>query len=178
MDATHPPAAAAPAPPRPVQIARWLWIGGAVLSAGRSVVRMADRRALADQIRHAQPNLGQDEVSAAVSGTVLLGLMLSGLLLAGYVLLANRMAGGANWARIVLAVIGGGSVLFGSLGLLAVGSGVAAQFGVAISPLDTALGGAGLLVDAVALTLMFVPAAQQHFRRRPPAARTTKATLG
>ncbi|WP_137812617.1 hypothetical protein [Gandjariella thermophila] len=155
------------APPRPVVVSRWLWIGGAVLSAGRSVVRLADRRALVDDLTQAVPQLGQDEVDAAVSGTVLLGLLLCALVLGGYVLLANRMARGANWARIVLGVFGGASVLFGAVGLAAFGAGVTTDLGFQFGALDVVVGVAGLLLDAAALTLMFVPAAAGYFQRRP-----------
>ena len=157
--------AAAP-PPRPVRISRWLWISGALLSAGRSLVRLADRRELVDQLRQASPALGQDEVDAAVSGTVLLGLLLSALVVGGYVLLANRMARGVNWARFVLAAFGAASVLFGALGLVAALSGVADSFGLHVRPVDLLLGTLGVLIDATALVLMFLPAVGPYFQRR------------
>jgi hypothetical protein len=162
----RPRVAAPPAPPRTVVVSRWLWIAGALLSAGRSVVRLADRRALVDELTHAVPHLGQDEVDAAVSGTVLLGLLLCALVLGGYVLLANRMARGANWARVVLAGLGGASVLFGTISVVAVGAGVAGDLGVRFGAVDTLVGVAGVLLDVAALTLMFVPASGGYFQRR------------
>jgi hypothetical protein len=114
-------------------------------------------------------------VDAAVSGTVLLGLLLSALVLGGYVLLANRMARGVNWARIVLAAFGVASVLFGALGLVAAVSGVADGFGLHVRPVDVVLGTFGLLIDAAALVLMFLPAVGPYFRRPPAAPRREPA---
>jgi hypothetical protein len=165
--------AAPSGPPRAVLASRWLWIAGALLSAGRSVVRLADRRALVNDLAQAAPQLGQDEVDAAVSGTVLLGLLICALVLGVYVLLANRMARGTNWARMVLAVLGGAGVLFGAVGLLAFGSGLAGELGVPFNVADMAVGVLGLLLDTAALTLMFVPAAAAYFRRRPAGPRQT-----
>ncbi|WP_433266067.1 hypothetical protein ACQPZF_39800 [Actinosynnema sp. CS-041913] len=151
-------------PPKLVDLARWLWIASAVVGLGRFLVQLADREMLIDQLRAQQPGLSQDELDAAASGGIVFGLLLGGLLVLVYALLANRMAGGRNWARIVLTVFGGAGIVLGVVRTLAVASGVAAAFGLVISPVDLVFGLITMAVDAVALVLMYLPSVSGHFR--------------
>jgi hypothetical protein len=153
-------------PPKPVDIARWLWIGSAVLGTVRFLVQLADREMLTEEVRRQQPNLGQDQVDAAVTGGIFFGFLLASLLVLVYTVLANRMAGGRNWARVVLTVLGGAGVFFGAVRVLAVGSGVAAAFGFLINPVDLAFGVVTMIIDAVAIVLMHLPSVRPYFRRQ------------
>lgn len=157
---------AAVVPPRLVDLSRWLWIGSAVIGLGRFLVQLADREMLIEQLRRdrATAGLGQDELDAAVTGGVVFGLLMGGLLVLVYALLANRMAGGRNWARVVLTVFGGAGILLGVFRLIAVVSGFAAASGLVVSPVDLAFGVVTMVVDAVALTLMYLPSVSGHFR--------------
>jgi hypothetical protein len=161
-------------PPKLVDIARWLFILGAAVGFVRMVVQLADREMLIGMLRSDQRDLGQDEVDAAVNGGVVLGLLLGGLLVLVYVLLANRMARGRNWARVVLAVFGGVGILVGIMRVILVASGLAAVSNLVISPVDLGFGIVTMIIDGVAITLMFLPSVSAHFRSersvsgRPP----------
>ncbi|PRY43418.1 hypothetical protein [Umezawaea tangerina] len=159
------PTADRPAPPRPVDISRWLWIGSAVLGTVRFLLQLTDSDVLIDELRRQQPNLGQDEIDAALNASVTFSLLAGIVLVLVYTSLANRMARGRNWARIVLAVLGGAGVLFGLTRLVAVGTGLAAAFGFAVDPRDLVLGLVTMSLDCAAIVLMFLPSAAGHFRR-------------
>lgn len=154
-----------PPPPKLIDIARWLWIAGAAIGTIRFVVQLADRDMLITEMRKQQPNLGQDEIDSAVSGGIGFGLLLGIGLVLLYALLANRMAQGRNWARIVLTVIGAAGIFFGLVRLIAVGTGFAAAFGFAVSTVDLAIGTVTMLIDGAALILMFLPSVAGHFRK-------------
>lgn len=149
-------------------MARWLWIASALLGLVQVVVDLSDRDALIDEIRQRDPGMSQDEVDAAVQAGLLFTLLVAGLIVLVYAKMANRMAWGRNWARIVLTVLGAGSVGFGLVQLLAHASGVAAVLGVRLDPVDTSLTVAGMGLDSTAIVLMFLPAAAAHFRQRVP----------
>ncbi|RKT57902.1 hypothetical protein [Saccharothrix australiensis] len=151
-------------PPRLVDLSRRLWIAGAVVGLGRFLVQLADRELLITQLREQQPGLSQDDLDAAVSGGVLFGLLLGGLLVLVYALLANRMAGGRNWARIVLTVFGSVGIFLGVVRLIAVGSGLATAFNLVISPVDVVFGVVTMAIDSVALVLMYLPSVSGYFR--------------
>ncbi|MBB5954725.1 cytochrome c oxidase subunit IV [Saccharothrix tamanrassetensis] len=155
---------AGPPPPKLVDLARWLWIASAVVGLARFLVQLADRQMLIDRLRAEQSGLSQDELDAAASGGVVFGLLLGGLLVLVYALLANRMAGGRNWARITLTVFGGVGILVGIFRLLAVASGLAAVYGLVIPPVDLVFGVVTMILDAVALVLMYLPSVSGHFR--------------
>lgn len=159
-------------PPRLVDIARWLWIGSAVVGLGRFLVQLADREMLIGELRKQQPTLSQDELDAAASGGVMFGLLLGGLLVLVYTLLANRMAQGRNWARIVLTVFGAAGVFFGVVRLVAVASGLAAAFQLAIRPEDVVFGVITMVLDCVALVLMYLPSVSSHFTAARPKLQT------
>lgn len=156
-----------PPPPKLLDISRWLWIGSAALATVRFLFQLADRDLLITEMRKSQPNLSQDEIDSAVNGGILFGLLLGIGLVLVYAVLANRMARGHNWARIVLTVIGAAGIFFGLIRLLAVGTGMAAAFGFAISPVDLGIGVITMLLDGTALVLMFLPSVAGHFRRAP-----------
>ncbi|ONI82471.1 hypothetical protein ALI22I_41105 [Saccharothrix sp. ALI-22-I] len=153
-----------PTPPKLIDIARWLFIASAVIGMGRFLVQLSDREMLIDQLRTQQPALGQDELDAAATGGIMFGLLLAAGLVLVYTLLANRMASGRNWARIVLTVLAGVGIFFGLVRLIAVGSGFAAAFGLVVSPVDLAFGGVTMIIDAVAVVLMYLPSVSGYFR--------------
>jgi hypothetical protein len=154
-----------PKPPKLIDISRWLWIGSAVLGTVRFLVQLADRDLLITEMRKQQPNLSQDEIDTAVNGGIMFGLLIGITLVLVYAALANRMARGRNWARIVLTIIGAGGIFFGLIRLVAVGTGMAAAFGFAVSPVDLAFNVVTMLLDGTALVLMFLPSVAGHFRR-------------
>jgi len=160
------------APPRPVLLARWLWIAAALLSSARSLIGLADRDALRDQVQQMYPEQGIQQVEDTVNAEITVGLMIGALVLLLYVKLANRMCHGGRLARIVLTVFGVGGVLLGSLGFLAVATGLTAGISLRVEPIDVALSLSGIALQAVAVVSMFLPVSAGYFRaaRRVPRA--------
>lgn len=155
----------APAPvPKLVDVARWLWIASACVGMLRFLAQLFDRETLVAEARRQNPSLGQDQIDAGVNGGVLFGLVIAVAVLVAYTRLANRMARGRNWARIVLTVLGGASVAFGLFRLGAWGSGVAAELGVEMRTVDLAVTLVTTVLDATAIVLMYRVSA--HFRKR------------
>ncbi|MFI9007089.1 hypothetical protein ACIGNX_07665 [Actinosynnema sp. NPDC053489] len=160
-----PPAATAPnPPPRPVDLARWLFILSAVIGLARFVVQLADRGMLIRELRDRQPTLSQDELDAAATGGIVFGLLVGAGLVLVYVVLANRMAAGRNWARVVLTVLACGGIFLGVVRLVAAVSGFAAAFGLVVSGVDLAFGVVTMVVDATAVVLMYQASVSGYFR--------------
>lgn len=155
-----------PAPPKLIDIARWLFILSAAVGMVRFVVQLADREMLIRELRAQQPNLSQDELDAAATGGVVFGLLMAVALVLVYTLLANRMAQGRNWARVVLTVLAVGGIFLGVVRLVAAVSGFAAAFGLAVSGVDLAFGVLTMLIDGAAVALMYQAAVAGHFTPR------------
>lgn len=150
--------------PKLIDVARWLWIASACVGMLRFLAELFDRESLVAQARRQNPALGQDQIDAGVNGGVLFGLLIVMAILLAYTRLANTMARGRNWARIVLTVLGGASVAFGLFRLGAWGSGVAAGLGVQMRPVDLAVTVVTTALDATAIVLMY--RVSSHFRKR------------
>ncbi|WP_158845196.1 hypothetical protein [Saccharothrix deserti] len=157
-----------PTPPKLIDLARWLFILSAVVGMGRFMVQLSDREMLIGELRAQQPTLGQDELDAAATGGIVFGLLMAVALLLVYTLLANRMASARNWARIVLTVLAGAGIFFGLLRLIAVGSGFTEAFGLVVSPVDLVFGGITMIIDGVAVVLMYLPSVSGYFRSARP----------
>ncbi|MDQ3762251.1 MAG: hypothetical protein M3460_11355 [Actinomycetota bacterium] len=154
------PAAPARGPrPRGVEISFWLWIVNLTLGVigSLSALTQIDRlRAEAINSAVAQnPTLDRSLIESVATG-VLIGTVLVGLLFIaiGFVFVF-LMRGGRNWARIVLAVLGGLTVLLVLFGLTN-----------ATGPVLVTYVQLLLLVGAIAT--MFGPAANAWFRPRNP----------
>ena len=150
--------------PRSVDVARWLWVAGALLSGVRSLLVLADRQGLRDQVRAVDQTLTPQQVEAAVNGEIVLGILFAAVVVALYVLVANKMRGGRAWARVLLTFFGGIFVVLGGLGLVGVANGVAAVEGMTVDPTEVALSALGLVVDVAALVAMWLPPSNDYFR--------------
>ncbi|GGU29814.1 hypothetical protein [Lentzea flava] len=150
--------------PKLVDVARWLWITSACVGVVRFVAQLFDREMLIAEARRQNPALGQDQIDAGVNGGIMFGLLIAVTILVAYTRLANTMARGRNWARIVLTVLGAASVAFGLFRLVAWASGIAAGLGVAMSPVDLGVTFVTTVLDAIAIVLMYRVSA--HFRKR------------
>ncbi|MCE6995869.1 hypothetical protein LZG04_13815 [Saccharothrix sp. S26] len=153
-----------PTPPKLVDIARWLFILSAALGMVRFVVELADREMLIRELRAQQPTLSQDELDAAATGGIVFGLLIGVGMVLVYTVLANRMAAGQNWARIVLTVIAAGGIFLGVVRLVAAVSGFAAAFGLVVSGVDLAFGVVTMLIDATAVALVYQTSVSRYFR--------------
>ncbi|MEU4802268.1 hypothetical protein [Actinosynnema sp. NPDC023587] len=172
-----------PTPPKLVDLARWVWIGSALVGLGRFLVQLADREmlidVLVDEQRQQNITMSQDELDAAVSGGIMMGLLLGGLLVVVYALLANRMAGGRNWARVVLTVFGGVGILIGVSRLILVTSGLAAVLKIPVATPDLVFGTVTMVLDVVAIVLMYLPSVSGYFRaQRSVADKTPRVANG
>ncbi|MDR7302365.1 hypothetical protein [Haloactinomyces albus] len=158
----------APQPPQPVRLAWWLWLASVVVGFVRTVVLLADRRMLIEQMRQVAPELSQSEVDAAANSGIMFTLLLALAIAAVYVLLANRMVQGRNWARIVVVVLASFSVvrtLLMLFGLVTLGSTVTMQgTSVRIGAPDIVFNLIGLGLNAAVLVLMLRPEAIGFFR--------------
>ena len=150
--------------PRSVDVARWLWVVSALLSAVRSLVVLADRQGLRDQVRGVDPALTMQQVEAAVNGEILLGLLFSAGIVALYVVVANKMRAGKAWARVLLTFFGIIFVVLGALGMVGLAGGLAESQGLTVDPTEVALSALGLVVDVAALVSMWLPPSNAYFR--------------
>ncbi len=130
----------------------------------RFVAQLFDREMLIAEARRQNPELGQGQIDSTVDSGILFGLLIAVALLVAYTRLANTMARGRNWARVVLTVLGAASVSFGLFRLVAFGSGAAASFGVEMRPVDLGVIFVTTVMDTTAIVLMYRVSA--HFRTR------------
>ncbi len=156
---------AGPAPlrgirPREVEISFWLWIANLVLGLlGAVIAYFQIDEIQAEAINETlaeNPTLDRSVVENAATAGLIVGVVIGLLLIAAQVAFVFLMRGGRNWARIVLAVLGGLGVLIGLLGL----AGTTGSMGVG------ALLQLLLLIGAI--VTMFLPAANAWFRPHRP----------
>jgi hypothetical protein len=133
--------------PKEVEISFWLWI--AVL-----VIGLVSGGIAYSQIRIHQ--IQTEAIDRATTTALVVGLVIGLLVVAAEFVLVFLMRAGRNWARIVLAVLGGLAVLFGLIGL-AVTAGARSVTGVL-----------HLLLLIGAIVTMFLPAANAWFRSHRP----------
>ncbi|MGH3774306.1 MAG: hypothetical protein ACRDRR_00995 [Pseudonocardiaceae bacterium] len=140
--------------PREIEISFWLWIATVVLGVVGVVIMYIQIDLLRAELINSL--LAQDSTADrptverfATVGSVV-AVVIGLLLVGGQLLLVFLMRGGRNWARIVLAVLGGLVVLFGLIGFAA----------------GSVSGLLQLLLLVGAIVTMFLPAANAWFR--PP----------
>ncbi|HEX6346441.1 hypothetical protein [Umezawaea sp.] len=170
---TRPAKAEHPQPPKLVDLARWLWIGSAVLGSVAFLLELTSSDLLLDELRKAQPDLGQSELDGAMSAAVMFSLLACGVLVLIHATIANRMARGRNWARILITVFGAGGIIIGLMRLLVVVSGLASAFEQTVSPVNLAFSLVTMAMDAAVLVLVFQPSVAGHFRSAPVGQQTT-----
>ncbi|MDQ4021925.1 MAG: hypothetical protein M3257_09970 [Actinomycetota bacterium] len=145
-------------PPKEVEISFWLWISTIVLGLVGSVpifFQFDQLRAQAiNQALANDPTLDRSTIESVTTGALVAGAVIGLLLVVAQLLFVFLMRGGRNWARIVLAVLGGLVVLFGLIGFAG----------------TTGAMGAGSLLQLLlligAIVTMFLPAANAWFQPR------------
>lgn len=171
-----------PAVPRPVDLARWLWIASAVAGFVRSLVELSDRTNLVSELRRMAPQLTQEQVDSATNSGILLTVVSSLAILALYVAIAIRMARGRQWARVVMALLGGLSVLGTALvvvSTITLGPAGAAQIsgiGMPVVPVDMVFGIVVVVIDVATLVLLFRPESNRFFRESGKARRVSASS--
>ncbi len=157
-----------PAVPRVLRLAWWVWIAATAVGFVRSVIQLTDRRMLLSRISEAAPDLSQSELDAAVNSGILLTLLLSLAVAAVYVLVANRMLRGRNWARVVTSLMAAFGVLgtfLALFGVVTLGSTVTVQSTtVRLGVLDIVFGVAVGALEVAFLVLVWHPDAIRFFR--------------
>jgi hypothetical protein len=104
--------------PKSLDLSVKLWIAAAAVSLIHSILTIVNTNALVDEYA---ARLGVDTTLASASapgiGSVIFQIVLIGV----WVFFVFKMREGQNWARIVLTVIGGISLLLGVIALFALG---------------------------------------------------------
>lgn len=149
--------------PKEVDISFWLWVTSIVLGLVGLLFFVGQFDTIRDTVldevrRQAQrqgETLNEQELQSFASAALAVAVTFSLLFAAGQLLLASLMRKGRNWARIVLAVLGGFIALSRLLSLGAEPGG------------PSVLAGVGLIVLIGAIVTMFLPAANPWFWPRP-----------
>ncbi|MGQ0716171.1 MAG: hypothetical protein ACT4NP_02440 [Pseudonocardiales bacterium] len=142
--------------PRVVEISFWLWIATVFLGVLGVVVMYIQidllRAELVNSLLAQDPTVDRSTVERFATVGSVVAIVIGLLLVGAQLLLVFLMRGGRNWARIVLAVLGGLIVLFGVIGFAA----------------SSASGLLQLLLLVGAIVTMFLPTANAWFRPRHP----------
>lgn len=147
----------APAPPAEVQTSVKLWFASIVIGLIGAVggVFLADTDALTDDLVEADSGLSASDAESIVTLGLIVGLVVALVIIGLQVFFVFKMRAGRNWARIVLTVLAGLSLLSGLFGLT---GGITA--GSLISLVS-------LAVLIAATYYMFRPAANAYFAGHP-----------
>lgn len=147
--------------PKEVETSFWLWISTYVLGVVGLILSYPQIQDIQAQVMSQafaeDPTLDRATFESAMTVGFAFGLGLLLLFLAVQIIFVFLMRGGRNWARIVMAVLGGLFLLFGLVGLL-LGPTSGSGFSV--------LGLLQVLLVTGAIVMMFRPAANLWFR--PP----------
>lgn len=147
----------APARPKSVDTAYLLWLIAAGIGILANLIGFFTAEALAKQTLESL-NLDASGVEIEPSyGSLIFSLAISLV----WILVVMQMRKGANWARILLTVLGGLSILFGLIGLLAIGL----LFAIgAMGAIQGLLGVAQLAVIIGAIVFMFKSDSNYYFK--------------
>lgn len=146
----------AAAPPADVQTAFKLWIADIVVGVVGILLVFLIGAEL-------PPELSGEEARAALAIGFIVFIVFTLVLLALSLLFVFKMRAGRNWARIVLTVLGGISLLFGLIGI----GDTFALFGLGVvGAIAALLSLAQLVIIAAAIYFMFRPAASAYFAAR------------
>ncbi|MBB5954726.1 hypothetical protein FHS29_001296 [Saccharothrix tamanrassetensis] len=148
---------ARPARPKSVDTAFMLWMVGAGVGILSSIISFITVQAIYDELlKDVDPSLRGSVPSPGYGGAIF-SLILSAV----WILIVFQMRNGANWARIVLAVLGGIGVIGGLVGLLSFGVLFSIGFFGVIQALLSLV---SLAVTIGALIFMFKPDANHYFK--------------
>jgi hypothetical protein len=108
--------------PKSVDNAFLLWIIGAAISLLSVIfIFTVGADAITDSAREGLKNSGraytEDDVKNLANATKIIGVVIGLLFVGLFVLFAYKMRAGRNWARIVLTVLGGLSIVFTLIGI-------------------------------------------------------------
>jgi hypothetical protein len=152
--------------PKEVETSFRLWLAAIAVSLIGSIIAFLSLDAITNAA------LGQSgldssaltpEVTAAARVGAVIGAVIGLLILALQVAVVFQMRKGRNWARILLAVLGGLSVLFGLLGLFSAGTTLSIG---ALGVISLLLSAVQIILIVGAILFMFRGAANPYFGSR------------
>jgi drug/metabolite transporter (DMT)-like permease len=144
------------AAPSSVLTAVKLMYARAVLGVLGVLLAFTQRGAIEDIVREQNSDFTQSEIDNAVTAALVVTVIIGLVFLVLYVVLAQQVAKGRNWARIVTWVIAG-------LSLLSFLSTVASDS----TGLSKALGLVGAILDIGIVVLLLQKPSNDYFRARP-----------
>ena len=151
--------------PRHVDLARWLWIVGGVIGFARSLVELSDRSALVSAVSRMQPQWSQEQVDSETNNVIMLTIVMYLAILALYIAIATRMARGRQWARALVVLLSGLSVLGTILmALLPAAASQTAGIGMPAGPVDMVVSVAVAATSLATLVLLLHPESNRFFR--------------
>jgi hypothetical protein len=144
--------------PKSVDTAYMLWLVAAGIGIVTNLIGLITAQAIADATAR---SLGVDPALVAGSGPSYGGIIFQLLLSVLWIVVVLQMRKGANWARIVLTVLGGLGILFGLMGLAALGI----LFAVGVfGAIQAVLGLVALVVEIAAIVFMFKSDSNRYFK--------------
>jgi hypothetical protein len=146
--------------PKSLDLSVKLWIVAAALSLIGSILTIVNTNALVDEYA---VRLGVDTTAATASAPGIGSVIFQIILIGVWLFFVFKMREGQNWARIVLTVIGGISVLLGVIALFALG----VLFAIGgLGVIEALFSLAGLVTVAAAIFFQFKADANPYFVRR------------
>lgn len=151
--------------PQEVETAFRLWIGSVIVGLIGAVLTFLQLPALIDvaiQSTPATPGLSEENLRLGIQVGIIVGAVVGLAFVALYLLFTFKMRAGRNWARIVLTILGGLSIIFTLFSLGTIGQQFASGALGAVTGVLTIL---QLLLEIAAIYFMFRPAANQYFQQ-------------
>lgn len=152
--------------PKEVETSFKLWLAAIAVSLIGSIIAFLSLDAITDAAlgqSGLDPAALTPDVTAAARVGAIIGAVIGLLILALQVAVVFQMRKGRNWARILLAVLGGLSVLFGLLGLFSAGTTLSIG---ALGLLSLLLSIVQMALIVAAILFMFRGAANPYFGAR------------
>ena len=153
----------APERPKSVDTAYLLWLIAAGVGILGSLLNLLNAQAIADETVKALSGLSPelDKSLADSASPSYGGIIFSLIISAVWVVVVMQMRKGANWARILLTVLGGLGILLGLIGFL--GFGILFSTGI-LGVLQALLGVVALVAEIGAIVFMFKSDSNRYFK--------------
>lgn len=152
----------APERPKSVETAYLLWLIAAGVSILGSLLNFVTAQAIYDETRKSLGSLGPEfDKALADAGPSYGGIIFSLIISAVWIVVVLQMRKGANWARILLTVLGGLGILIGLISLL--GFGILFSIGI-LGVLQALLGLVALVAEIGAIVFMFKSDSNHFFK--------------
>ena len=152
--------------PKEVETAFRLWIASVVIGLIGAIVSFTLIPSIIDTTiasTPTTPGLSTEDLRTAIQIGLVVAAVIGLVFVALFLLFTFKMRAGRNWARILLTILGGLSILSSLIGIGGLGQMFAAG---PLGILSAVLSIVQLVVIAAAIVFMFRPAAGPYFQRR------------